>query len=223
MQIIFCYFYKIYDRWITACSVTIFDCSFTKLYSICKCFFYSSACGINHQVLVSKSFQCFYCVIDFIHISSADTKNNTCFCSNCIHLSVVGWCSTIQNWFAVFTYSQSSFCYFYICTSQYQSSAKCSSFLYKFYIIIRTFCRVIYINQFCIHSLTDTVIINLRNFCKFCFNGSFIHAVAKRICISCFVNECFFMTFHNGFSTENHFFCASTDFDALHWRCCSFR
>ena len=54
---------KVYDRWITKCSVLVFQSCTTNLYSVCKGFFDVSACCIKNKVLVSEFFKSCCCII----------------------------------------------------------------------------------------------------------------------------------------------------------------
>ncbi len=95
------------------------------------------------------------------------TENYACFCSNFVHLFIVGCICTIQDRFACFTYFQSSFCellHLYIQVPEFFRLLLLS--LQELRICLHHFITV-YIYQLCIHSLTDTVVINLRDLASF--------------------------------------------------------
>ena len=218
VKITCCNFVQIYNRRISECSVTVFDCCLTDLNCIFECLFYVCSGYIDHQILVSKTFQLFYCIVDFRQICSAYAKYNTCCCGNSVHCFVVGSICTIQDRFSIFAYFQCCFCNFCILTVKDQNTSCLCCFFHQLNIILFAICTVIYIYHLNEHTLADTFIINFFNVLKFLCNRLIIHACAKRHCISCSAYECFFMTEQNGFATQRQLCIACTNFDCFHWR-----
>ena len=186
MEISPCDLGKIYDGRISKGSVLIFQCCTTYLIRRCRRSPLTvSACHIQNQILVAQPSQVLpRCIIQLVQVSLPETPSTTPAARWQLRSLPRSWkhlrrlipacrpCILSRAAFAISTD-------LYIPDTRVLPKTLLLSSTSAAYLSASASSSAVYIYNLCVHSLTDTVIINLWDLSKLCIYCCIIHACAK--------------------------------------------
>ena len=205
------------DGGITEGSVLILQSRATNLYGGSKRVLNRSSTYIQYQVLIAQFLKSCCGIIELVDVCAANAQNNACLRSDSAHSLVVGSVCAIQNRLCVLAYCQSCLSCLNIGTVKYQRLAAVSCLLNQLHISINALiCTVGQIQHLNVHTLADTVVINLLSCLK--LRVDILVRAADGYCVSRLAYKGLLMTAENGLAAQCVLSLAGTNLDGLHGR-----